>query len=234
MQRGETVRGATGGDTLADGCSKARPSAAALAGAECSSLDRRVPQRVGASRKQSGRRPPQLQTELEYCGCHPRRNAPQGRAVAGAKPRGGGGQFILVTRFTEDWAKGGPRHCPSQTCIDLSSIRVLLVASSAGFPTGQGRSVTPAYPFMCASGAAYPVVKQRGLEVPRRSLCESEQLVYQSTKSGVSLSVSPSERPIFSHTTVSTHSPADSLAAAAAALAAVRARRAAARRLWAS
>ena len=145
-----------------------------------------------------------------------------------------GGQFILVTRFTGDWAKGGAQTFARVRRASIRARFVLLVASSAGFPTGQGRSVTPAYPFTCASGAAYPVVKQRGLEVPRRSLCESEQLVYQSTKSGVSLSVSPSERPIFSHTTVSTHSPADSLAAAAAALAAVRARRAAARRLWAS
>ena len=110
MQRGETVRGATGGDTLADGCSKARPSAAALAGAECSSLDRRVPQRVGASRKQSGRRPPQLQTELEYCGCHPRRNAPQGRAVAGAKPRALGAQRAAPPSTAEASQTSSPKR----------------------------------------------------------------------------------------------------------------------------
>jgi hypothetical protein len=110
MQRGETVRGATGGDTLADGCSKARPSAAALAGAECSSLHRRVPQRVGASRKQSGRRPPQLQTELEYCGCHPRRNAPQGRAVAGAKPRALGAQRAAPPSTAEASQTSSPKR----------------------------------------------------------------------------------------------------------------------------
>lgn len=97
-----------------------------------------------------------------------------------------GGQFILVTRFTGDWAKGGAQTFARVRRASIRARFVLLVASSAGFPAGQGRSVTPAYPFLCGSGAAYPVVKQRGLEVCRaRSVSESEQLVCLSTKCGV-------------------------------------------------
>lgn len=83
--------GRQAGKPMTDGNSKARPSAAAIARAECSGATQRAA-RVVASRKQSGGGPPALQTELADCRSHPRRNAQRSASTLGAKSRAHGAQ----------------------------------------------------------------------------------------------------------------------------------------------
>ena len=83
--------GRQAGKPMTDGNSKARPSAAAIARAECSGATQRAA-RVVASRKQSGGGPPALQTELADCRSHPRRNAQRSASSLGAKSRAHGAQ----------------------------------------------------------------------------------------------------------------------------------------------